>query len=283
MHRGHRRAALVAATALVAVLLAACGDDSGAALDLPRAEQQYDGPLYVEEGRYGAAGDVLGCRHDPAAGGSAGGDVYADGATSDSVAKALATARSEGMFLELPDVELEIAKTESDRVLLTYSADETVRAAVIFRDGPATEGAGGDGWYRESWARCDLSEFPAEVAESYFGYQLWTGPDGLPALTSKVVSFPGAQHCDWQSTTFLALGEGRRDQAMYAKDPQPELVEHMQGPYVDEMELPADAVTTPYSREGQRLWLSPDERYAYVGKPGSVEGWPRTKPGFGCA
>ena len=269
--------------ALVAMLLGACGDDSGATLDLPRADEQYDGPLYVDEARYGAAGEVLDCRMRPAAGAFQSAKEYGGGATSDDVALALDTARSEGLFLEVPVLDLAVAKTDRDRVLLTYTSENAVKAALIFHDGPATEGAGGAGWYLESWARCDLAEFPAEVAESFFGYQLWTGPDGLPALTSKVVSFPGSQHCDWQSTTFLALGEGRRDQAMYAKDPQPELVEHMQGPYVDEMELPADAVTTPYSREGQRLWLSPDERYAYVGKPGSVEGWPRTKPGFGCA
>jgi hypothetical protein len=277
-----RAASRVAVLSLVAALVG-CGDDSGAAVDLPRAEQQYDGPLYVATGPYGAAGDVLGCRHRPAAGGFERGEVYAGGATSDSVPEALQTARSEGMFLELPDLDLEVARTEDDRVLLTYTSDDAVRAALIFRDGPASEGAGGDGWYRESWARCDLSEFPEHVAESFFGYQVWTGPDGQPALTSDVVSFPGAEHCDWQTITFLALGEGRRDERMYVQDPLPELVDFMQGTYVADMALPGDAVATGYSRDGRHLWLSPDETFAYVGKPGSVEAWPRAKPGFGCA
>ena len=177
--------------ALTAFLLAGCGDDTGvSAIELPSADQQYDGPLYVEEGRYGAAGRVLECRHQPAAGGFASAEVFAEGATSDTVEEALETARSEGMFLELPELELEVAKVERDRVLLTYTVDGAVRAALVFHDGPATEGAGGDGWYRESWARCDLSEFPDDVAESYFGYQLCTGPDGVPALTSDIVSYP---------------------------------------------------------------------------------------------
>ncbi|MDQ4055754.1 MAG: hypothetical protein M3237_24105 [Actinomycetota bacterium] len=271
MHRGRGRAAPVAAMALTAVLAGACGDGSGAALDLPRADQQYDGPLYVETGRYGAAGGVLGCRHRPAAGGFESSEVYAEGATSDSVAKALATARSEGMFLDLPDVDLEVAKTESDRVLLTYSADDAVRAAVIFRDGPATEGAGGDGWYRESWARCDFSEFPEEVAESYFGYQIWTGPDGEPALTTDIVSYPGPEHCDWQSMTFLSLGEKRT----YVRHPPAELGQWVDGAFVPSMELPADAVDTGFRRDGRRLWLSPPGDRAYVGRPGDVEAWPK--------
>jgi hypothetical protein len=271
-------------TALLAAVLAACGTVFGASAPLPTAKQQYDGPLYVAQGRYGAAGQAVDCRKGATAGGFERADVYAEGATSDSVQDALETAYSEGMFLEIPSVDLSVAKTEADRELLTY-ADDTgaVKVAVVFHDGPGSEGAGGDGWYRESWARCDFSEFPAQVAESYYGYQIWTGAGGAPALTTHIVSFPGSDHCDWQDTTFLSLGEDSRQEAMYAEHPQPDIEEYLQGEYVADMPLPDDAVATPYSRDGRRLWLSPDKRYAYVGQQRSVEAWPRTKPGFGCA
>jgi hypothetical protein len=206
--------------------------------------------------------------------------VYADGATSDTVEGALETAYSEGMFLEVPKVELAVAKTEADWVLLTYADPAgAVKVAVVFHDGLGTEGAGGDGWYRESWERCDFSEFPERVAESYYGYQIWTGADGTPALTTEIVSYPGPAHCDWQATTFLSLGDGSRDQALYAEHPQPELVQYMEGEYVADLPLPDDAVATPYSRDGRRLWLSPDNRYAHVGQPSSVEAWPRAQVG----
>jgi hypothetical protein len=275
-------------SALLAAMLAACGVvDFGASAGLPTSGQQYDGPLFVTDGRYGAAGQIVDCRHGARAGGFERAKVYDSGATSDTVQDALETAYSEGMFLEAPKVELAIAKTESDRVLLTYDDDAgEVRVAVVFHDGRATEGAGGDGWYRESWARCDLSEFPAPVAESYFGYQIWMTADGEPALTSKIVSFPGSEHCDWQSTTFLALGEGgpdgSRDAALYAAHPQAEIEPYLQGEYVADMPLPDDAVATPFSRDGGRLWLSPDRKYAYIGAPRSVEAWPRTQRAFGC-
>lgn len=267
---------------LCAVLLmtvGGCGDDDAPrlSLDLPSAEQQYDGPLHVDDGRYGAAGQVVECRHRPTAGGFESAEVYAGGATSDTVEQALETARSEGMFLELPDLELEVAKAEPDRVLLTYSAGGVVLAALVFRDGPATEGAGGAGWYRESWARCDLSEFPAEVAETYFGYQIWTGPDGLPALTSDIVSYPGPEHCDWQGMTFLSLD----DRQTFVRDPPPELRQSVDGTFVASMALPADAVDTGYRRNDDRLWLSPAGDRAYVGRPDDVEAWPRAR--LGCA
>jgi len=41
--------------ALLAGAVTGCGDDTGAAADLPRADQQYDGPLYVDRGRDGPA------------------------------------------------------------------------------------------------------------------------------------------------------------------------------------------------------------------------------------
>jgi hypothetical protein len=276
MRRGPGSAATVAVLLLAASAISACGDDSGTLGDLPRAAQQYDGPLLVAEGPYGAAGEVVECRHGPMAGGFESGEPYSGGATSDTAVEALETAWSEGMFLELPEVELAVAKEERRRVLLTYTADGAVRVAVVLRDGPATKGAGGDGWYRESWARCDFSELPDAVAEDYFGYQIWTGPDGEPALTSDIVSYPGPEHCDWQAMTFLTLGEKRT----YVRHAPPALRRWVVGEFVASMELPADAVATGYRRGDHRLWLSPSGDRAYVGRAGHVQAWPRSR--LGC-
>ncbi len=269
-----KRITLALLLVVVAGLLGGCGDDADG-LDLPRADQQYDGPLHLAGGRFGAAGRVVECDHGPTAGGSESGGVYAEGATSDTVEQALETARSEGMFLEMPEVELEVAKSEDDRVLLTYSSDGAVKAALIFHDGPATEGAGGDGWYRESWARCDFSEFPDDVAQTYFGYEIWTGPDGVPALTTDIVSYPGPEHCDWQSMTFLTLDDRRT----YVRHPLAEVRRFVDGEFVASMKLPAEAVDTGYRRDDNRLWLSPSGDRAYVGQPGDVEAWPRSHTG----
>ena len=48
-----------------------------------------------------------------------------------------------------------VAKQEQDRVLYVLTVDGAVKQAVIVHNGPATEGAGGPGWYVESWAHCD--------------------------------------------------------------------------------------------------------------------------------
>ncbi len=280
MRGAPRAATTVALLVLGGAALAGCGDDTGAALDLPRADHQYDGPLHVDEGRYGAAGKVVECRSGSVVGGFSKAEVYEGGATSDSVQEAFDTALSEGMFLELPELDYKVAKTEDDRVLLTYSANGDTKVALVFRNGPATEGAGDDGWYRESWARCDLSEFPEEVAETFYGYQLWTGADGLPALTTEIVSMPGPEHCDWQSMTFLSLGEGQ-DETFFVRRPIEELRPYAATDFVDDLPLPDDAIATAYSRDGNRLWLSPAGDRVYVGRPGHVEAWPRFETG--CA
>ena len=46
--------------------------------------------------------------------------------------------------------------------------------------------------------------------------------------------------------------------------------------------LPADAVDTGYQRDGDHLWLSPDEQRAFVGSRADVEIWPRSIQRLGC-
>ncbi len=262
----------------LASLLAGCGEPSVSAG--AKSESSYQGPLYVvrsaaQHPRAGAAGDVVQC-DTFGAGGFSDEEEYGEGATADSAAQALEVARGEGGFGGVQEGLL-VAKEEDDRVLYVVEVGGEVKQAVIVRDGPATEGAGGPGWYVESWAHCDYSELPRSFAES-IGLQLWTDGDGNPVPTTAIQSWIGPEHCDWESMTFLHLGK-----AEYVRNPQPDLRDFFAEPYREHAELPTDAVDTGYERDGDHLWLSRNQQRAYVGTQRDVEVWPRTVEHLGCA
>lgn len=286
--RGRAGPGLLAVAGLVALVVA-----SGAALwaETSRSASTgsgsptataYDGPL-VAPGRYGAAGRAVDCLHAPT-GSNHTADVYSEGATSNTARAAVDTAFSEGLFLDMPRVELAVAATEPDRELLTYEVDGAVLLAVVVRDGPASPGAGGDGWYVETIARCDFSEFPEDDAQlgGLVDYGVWADAGGTSVPVTRVYSTPGPAHCDWQEMTFLVLGDGGERRArIYVEAPIAELRGNMSGPYLTDTELPDDAVDTGWHRDGRRLWLAADDRYAYVGSTSSVDAWPRFDAG--CA
>jgi hypothetical protein len=274
---GPRTAALVGLLAWS--LLAGCADDTGVTRG-QEAERTYSGPLYVARDaathpRAGAAGDVVDC-DTWGSGGLNDQEVYGDGATADSPEQALEVARGEGAFGGVQE-GLTVAATEDDRVLYVVEVDGVVKQAVVVHDGPATEGAGGDGWYVESWAHCDYAELPQSLADS-LGLQVWSDAAGRPVPTSTVASWRGSSHCDWQSMTFLVLGK-----ATYVRAPQPDLEEYFAEPYVEHADLPATAVDTGFEHDGEHLWLSPDRQRAFVGTADDVELWPRTVQPLGCA
>ncbi len=263
---------MVAATFLVG----GCGTADGASAE---PEQPYDGPLSVSraEARHpgaGAAGDVVDCA-TWGAGGFSDDEVYASGATAATAEQALAVARSEWIFGGVQD-GLSVAKQEQDRVLYVLEVGGVRKQAVIVRDGPATDGAGGDGWYVESWAHCDYSELPESFGDS-IGLQIWSDASGRPVPTSTIESWLGPEHCDWQSMTFLFLG-----QSTYVRDPLPDLADYFAEPYRPHAPLPPGAVDTGYERDGEQLWLSADGDRAFVGTTDQVEVWPRTARPLGC-
>lgn len=266
--------AVVVAGAVTAAALLAADDPPDPAAGFPRAATGYDGDLGPTGGTYGAARDVVDC--SAVDGGSEPAEPYAEGATSDSPRAAVETAFSEGLFLSLPQVELAAAASEPDRVLLTYAPAGRTVAALVLRDGPATEGAGGDGWYLESWARCDLSAFPPEDAAA-LGYLVWQDADGEPVPVTEVSSGPGPEHCGWDRFTFLYLA----DDAVYVRAPDRTVRDSVRGTYRSGIPLPDDAVATGYQREGLRLWRDRDGGRVYVGTPERVESWPRFVDG--CA
>lgn len=275
MGRRHSAAALLGALGLV---LSGCGTDTVATGE--RTTSSYEGPLRMARGESehpgaGAAGDVVEC----AAwgdGGSMDGQVYGEGATAGSAEESLEVASSEGGFGGVQRGLL-VAKREQDRVLYVLTVGGAVKQAVIVHNGPATEGAGGPGWYVESWAHCDYSELPRSFTDG-LGLQIWTDADGRPLPTTTIESWEGPEHCDWQSMTFLHLGA-----AVYVRNPHPDLADFFATSYEEHADLPADAVDTGYERNGDRLWLSTDRQQAFVGSKQRVEAWPRTIEPLGCA
>jgi hypothetical protein len=279
------RARRVAPVVAAALLLTACGQ-SAVAPGAPEVPP-YKGPLVVEvtappsderADRSGAAGRVVDC--DTPVTGDSRLSPYDGGSVSRSPAAALSEAvgeahpGAEGGFRE--------ARREPGRVLYTYEAGGRTRQAYVVHRGPAVDGR--TGWYVESWARCDWAEFPPAVAEG-IGLQLWTDATGRPVATSRVVSGPGPEHCDWQRMTFLNLvgGDLERGQT-YVAHPDPEYYpDYFRVAYVEGVPLPAGARDTGYQRDGRRLWVAADRSRAYVGTPAAVDVWPRTVQPLGCA
>ena len=264
--------------------LGACGQEVSAGKE---ATTSYDGPLHLSQGegrhpRAGAAGDVVDC-NAWGAGGAFHGDVYSEGATSDNPAEAVKTAYSEGLFLSLP-ADLAVAARSEDRVLYVAEVAGAAKAAVIVHDGDGSEGAGGDGWYAESWAGCDIVELPADFVEE-LGYEVWTDADGQVVPTRRLEVFRGAEHCDWQDMTFLSLGRWDDQVPTFVRDPDPDpyLREYLAEPYQAHTALPAKAIESGYRHGKDRLWLAPDQSRAYVGAaPDDVEMWPRMVKRLGC-
>jgi hypothetical protein len=276
-------AAAAAAVAVVAGGVAVWAGTNGPTDDakgFPPAATSYDGPLSAP-GRYGAAGKAIDCVNPPT-GSNRTEDVYSQGATSDTPRGAVDTAYSEGLFLEMPRVDLAVAATEEDRQMLTYESSGRVLLALVVHNGPAASGTGGDGWYVETVARCDFAEFPAadRVIAGMVDYGIWTDEDGVPVPVTKVYSSPGPAHCSWESMTFLILdeGTGRRSRS-YIENPNKELRDYIAAPYLRNVPLPDDARDTGWQRNGRHLWLSTDGRYAYVGTVTSVDAWPRFDSG----
>ncbi len=71
--------------------------------------------------------------------------------------------------------------------------------------------------------------------------------------TATVLSFQGAEHCDWQDITFLRLGFDRDHQ--YVRDVDREFGDLLAGTYDDRASLPPDARDLGYTRDGRELWL----------------------------
>ncbi|MEI5672004.1 MULTISPECIES: hypothetical protein [unclassified Nocardioides] len=268
------------ALAVLVPLLAGCGDETQQATSAAAASRSYDGPLFVtrEEAtrpRAGAAGDVVAC-DTWGGGGFEDAEVFAEGATADGPDQALETARSEGGGpWAFRAEDLRVAAETDDRVLYVAEVDGRPKQALIVHDGQGSEGAGGDGWYLESWAQCDPVELPAYAEE--IGLQVWTDADGRPVPKSGLEAWLGPVHCGWESMVLLTLGE-----RTYVREPLAELSDFFAEEYAEGVRVPRDAVDTGFEREGEQLWLAADRSRAYVGTRDDAELWPATVEPLGC-
>jgi hypothetical protein len=258
--------------AIAALLLActACGDPAVVSGD--PSGTSYDGPLVLDT-RGGAAREVVAC-DAPVAGGGDNTEGYDDGEAYDSPDEAL-TESGGGFVFDGVDSGFRTARVEDDRVLYTVDVGGVTRQAVIVHDGATV---GDEGWYVESWARCDLAELPPSAAGG-MGVELWSDAAGGPVDTRTVQSYPGPEHCDWQESTFLELGR-----STYVRNPPDGLVgDFFAEDWSPDARLPAGATDTGYHRDEGELWISADGERAYLVTRDRVELWPRETERLGCS
>lgn len=288
---------LVAVATLL--LLAGCGSSSVVAEGGP-VSSPYDGPMdlpvdhsdmaTVAE-RSGAAGRALECDGRPYDGGGA--DYDSGLASVQGSAEGALENLFEQDFLgrQLPADGYRVEREDNGRVLFSYDVGEQTKIAFVAADS-VRDYDDDEGWGVEAWAQCDPAELPAEVTEA-LDLEVWEDESGARVPVTKVRSFPGAEHCDWEDITFLHLGP-ERDPDEYLRDPTGELAELLRTTYDASAALPDGATDTGFRRDGRQLWLGKqlgnrlgnrhDAAYLVsVEDPHDVERWPAAKRPIGCA
>ncbi|MGW7256695.1 hypothetical protein [Streptomyces sp. NPDC054834] len=179
---------------------------------------------------------------------------------------------------EVPRSGYRVEREEADRVLYSYDVGGRTKVAVVV----AKDRKNRPGWGPDTSASCDPAELPAPVTDSW-QFEIWTDRTGKRVPVTKVHSSAGAEHCDWQSAHFLALGRGP-GAALYVRDPDGlfEAGALLSAPYDGDVRLPADAHDTGYRYHDRQLWLTDDKAKAYVRTSRGVEAWPLAKNGLAC-
>ncbi|MET9731092.1 hypothetical protein ABZZ79_10635 [Streptomyces sp. NPDC006458] len=282
-----RRGILMAGAALVAAVTATgCGagdEDTDRVITGTAPATPYRGPLYVpaqhvdEDGpeaariESGAAGRALECTGEIFSGGGPGEWSERDGGKTP----------EEGLEtyfdIEQPDVPrggYRVERGEKDRVLFSLDVDGRTKVAVVV----AKDRANAPGWGPEASAACDPSELPESFVADQ-PYELWTDAGGNRLPYTRIHSYRGQEHCDWQDADFIALGD-----ASYGRDPDGVLPDGaLTAAYDGAARLPADARDTGYRHGDRALWRSADDpSRVYVRDADGVQAWPRVKDGFGC-
>ena len=266
---------------VITVLVAACGGaahptDGGPAAPLPTVdlsgEPVADAPDPAD--RAGASADFIECDFGIAQGGWSR-DFGAPGSARDP--KGAVAVFVESRLFWLPAEGYVATGQAEDRMLFTYSAGGKPRAAVIVADSTKIPLDAGNGWAVETFAACDPAEFDPS-ADRQLNIDVWLDQDGNRVPTSILTSYRGAEHCDWQSVTFLIHGDRQ-----YVRDPQGALngVELVAN-FDDDATLPALATDTGYQGEHGHLWLSADGSIAYLVDGDHIELWPAPIDMIGC-
>ncbi|MEO6471611.1 MAG: hypothetical protein ABIR57_06960 [Aeromicrobium sp.] len=275
---------------LVLVALTGCGGGPMVSGALP-APTPYGGPMSVpvddaDEAnvaeRSGAAGRSLECDGKPYRGGIA---DYSDGLVSvqDSGKDALQDVfTSEGFANTLPDNGYRVERTDGGRVLYSYDVAKHTKIAFIASDA-IKDYKHQTGWGIESWAQCDPAEFPESVTRT-LGIDVWQDASGARVPISRVQSFKGAEHCNWEDVTFLRVVMSGTT-VEYVRDPYGTLEDSLPSAYDGSATLPDRATDTGLRHAGRQLWLGPD-RAAYLvnlDDNAEVERWPAAERSIGCA
>ncbi|MET8164271.1 hypothetical protein ABZT34_08435 [Streptomyces sp. NPDC005329] len=177
-----------------------------------------------------------------------------------------------------PHSGFRVEREEADRVLYSYDVDGRTKVAVVV----ARDQEERPGWGPETSASCDPAELPASVTDAG-DEEIWTDEHGERVATTTVSSYPGAEHCDWQTAHFLGTGRGENHR-QYVRDPDGVIEESLlTSPYDGDAVMPADARDTGYRYGEWRLWLTQDASTAYVRTSDGVEAWPLAKEMVACA
>jgi immunoglobulin-like protein involved in spore germination len=139
----------------------------------------------------------------------------------------------------------------------------------------------------------------ASATESVEG--TWVDGNGVPlpagspdAAGTVLFVFRGAEHCQWQSVTFMHLGwpvgtvSNSPDQwRQYVRDPLGRFDDGaLHVGYLSDTSLPSDAADTGYHRGPWQLWVSPsqadDAVFVVDADTGAVERWGRATPPILC-
>ena len=280
-------------TVAAGALLSGCGTASTAVVGGDPVDEPYAGPMslprsFVDRAtplqQSGAAGRALECDDEVFRGG--GGD-YLDGLVEVQPGPEQALENwldAEGWAMQLPLTGYRVERDDGDRVLLSYDVQGRTKIAVITADG-IRDYQGDDWWGVESWSMCDPAELPAPVTED-LDWGVWADVTGDRVPVTRIVSYRGSEHCDWQDLTFLHTGSERHGQ-QYVRDVHGELAPWLTTTYDADADLPDTAIDTGLRRDDRQLWIDVDPRAAYlvsIVDPADVERWPAAaKEPIGCA
>jgi hypothetical protein len=267
---------IVIATA--AVLVAGCGS---AVVDRdPSSTPPYGGPLDA-----GAAVGALECDGETPYWRAEG--VYGDGlATVQESAEAALEdyMRETGLSLSIPSEGYAVEREQQGRVLFSYDVDGRTKVSLFAADG-VRDWNGDEGWGVRTWAQCDPSELPAEVTDD-LNIGVWEDESGKRVPVTRIQSFQGAEHCDWDDITFLLVGpEEKAD--WYVRDTYGnDLAGLLRTTYENVEAPPKGATDTGLRRDGRQLWIGPNQEAAYLvslDDAQNVERWPAAKRPIRCA
>ena len=288
---GVRRGFAAVLVAMVAAVGCGAGDGEDPVVEGTPPATPYSGPLDIattsEEER--ADGDTT-AQALLAASGAAGRALECDGEISWGAGPD-GWGRSDGgdtpqdglrLFFEMfepavPRSGYRVEREEADRVLYSFDVGGRTKVAVVV----ARDQEDRPGWGPETHASCDPAELPARFTDST-GQEIWTDRSGRRIPTTTLISYAGAEHCDWEQAHFLEMGRGK-DHRQYVRDPHGVITRDLlTAAYDGDVRRPAGAHDTGYRYGDWHLWLTDDASTAYVGTSDGVEAWPLAKETVAC-